>query len=80
METEQTEEPACHGAQRDLGVRDGETAGGLAGADVTKSVRGQAPRGVDDLKASAGYEAGDLGVGPGETAGDPEGDSEEPGR
>ena len=51
VETEQTEEPARHGAERDLGVRDGETAGGLAGADVTKRVGCQAAGCVDELQA-----------------------------
>ena len=76
VETEQTEEPARHGAQRDLGVGDGETAGGLAGADVTKRVRCQAAGCIDELQPGPSDEAGDLGVGPGETAGDPQGDGE----
>ena len=77
VETEQTEQPPRHGAQRDLGVGDGEAAGGLAGANVTKRVRCQAAGCIDELQPGPRDEAGDLGVGPGETAGDPEGDSED---
>ncbi len=51
VEPEQTEEPAGYGAERDLGVGDGEAAGGLAGADVTKRAGCQAAGCVEELQA-----------------------------
>ena len=70
MESEEAEETAGNGAERDLGVGDGEAAGGLAGADVAQGAGCEPAGGVEEVEAGAGDEAGDLGVGPGEAAGD----------
>ena len=45
VESKEAEESAGDGAERDLGVRDGEAAGGLAGSDVTQGA-GASPRGA----------------------------------
>ena len=70
MESKEAEESAGDGAERDLGVRDGEAAGGLAGSDVSQGAGCESAGGVEEVEAGAGDEGGDFGVGPGEAAGD----------
>src|SRR5438105_10632528 len=76
MESKQSEEAAGDGAERDLGVGDGEPAGGLSRTDVAQGARCESSGSVEELESGAGEEAGDIRVGPGKTAGDAQRDGE----
>ena len=76
VESKEAEESAGDGAERDLGVRDGEAAGGLAGADVTQGAGCESTGGVEEVEGDAGDECGHFGVAPSKAAGDAQRGSE----
>ena len=77
---QQPEQAAGHGAERDLGIGNGEPALGLPGLDVAQGTRRQAAGDVQDVQAGTGEEPGDVGVGPAEPPGDPGAHGEQLGR
>jgi hypothetical protein len=58
------EHAAGRGAERDLGIWNGEAARGLPSLDVAQGAPRQADGDVQDGQAGAGEEPGDLRVGP----------------
>src|SRR4029450_6481349 len=73
VHAQQPEQAAGHGAQGDVGVGHGEASGGVAHLDVAQRAGCQAAGPVQELEAGSGDEAGQVGVGPAEPAGDAEG-------
>ena len=53
VESEEPDESAGDGAERDLGVPDGEAAAGLAGSDVTQGPGCEPAGDVEEIEADA---------------------------